>query len=153
MKFFLVVICVIGSLIDIGTCAPSVQDIGNASNSTLDNGEKLNYRLNTDILPLDYIIELTPYFNNETDKEAFTFDGSVKITLQATKADVNTITLHKEDLNISEQILTLKSKYFTTILPWESENISINHNEYDDRTRKYHIILTEPLVQNQLYVR
>lgn len=136
MKFLIVVLCVIGSMID-------------SANSTVEKDEKLNYRLNTDVLPVDYIIELQPYFNNETGKE-FTFDGSVKITLQTTKTDVKIITLHKDDLNISDQTLVLKPMYFQTF-SWDLQNLQIEHNEYDDRTKKYSITLSEPLVQNQLY--
>lgn len=150
MKFFwLVVPCVIGSLlIENALGAPSAQE--SATNSTVEKAEKLNYRLSTEVVPVDYIIELTPYFNNESGKEAFTFDGSVKITLQSTQADIKTITLHKEDLDISEQTLAVKSKYFP-MFPWELQNYTIDHNEYDDRTKKYSIILSESLVQHQLY--
>lgn len=143
MKFFWFVI---GSLlIENALSASNAQD--SATNSTV---EKLNYRLGTEVVPVDYIIELTPYFNNESGKEAFTFDGSVKITLQSTQADINTITLHKEDLDISEQSLTVKTKYFP-MFPWELQNYTIIHNDYDDRTKKYSIILSESLVQHQLY--
>lgn len=150
MRFLLVILLVIELLIDISLSAPSLQDIDSASNSK-EKIEEINYRLDNDVLPIDYVIELTPYFNNETDKEAFTFDGSVKITLQPTKTDVKIITLHKDDLNISDHNLALKTKYFPTF-PWELQNnIIIDHNEYDERTKKYSIVLSEPLVQNQEY--
>lgn len=154
MKFLLVILCAIGALIDIGTGAPSAQNIDSASNSTVETIEQLNYRLSSDVLPVDYVIELTPYFNNETGKEAFTFDGSVTITLQATKTDVKIITLHKEDLNITEQSLTPKTKYFPNFatFPWEAQSsYNIDHNEYDERTKKYSIVLTEALVKDQTY--
>ncbi|XP_055325495.1 uncharacterized protein LOC129579438 [Sitodiplosis mosellana] len=149
-RFSLVIFCVIGPLIDTSLSAPSVQDIDSASNSTLEKVEKLNHRLNSDVVPVDYVIELTPYFNNETGKEAFTFDGNVKITLQATRADVKIITLHQEDLNISQQSLTLKSNLFPSF-SWDLQSINIDHYEYDERTKKHSIILSEPLVENLLY--
>ena len=151
MRFLLVILCVFAPLIDISSSAPSVQNIDNKSNSTLDKVEKLNYRLDSDILPVDYVIKLTPYFNNESGKEAFTFDGNVKITIQATKSGVNVITLHKEDLNITEQSVTATPSLFPTFLPWNALDLNIHHTEYDERTKKYSIYLSQPLFQSQLY--
>lgn len=134
MKWFLLNFCVIGSLIDISLCAP---------NSIDEEAIKLNYRLATDILPIDYIIEFTPYFNNETDKEPFTFDGNVKIKLHSTKPDVKVIILHKEDLEI-------KKTKFETLLG-NGSNFNIENVHYDGTTKKYSIFLDIPLVSEQLY--
>ncbi|XP_031619288.1 membrane alanyl aminopeptidase-like [Contarinia nasturtii] len=138
MKYLIFVVCIIGSL------------AGNnlsVSNSIEQNIEKSKYyRLTTDVVPLDYVIEFTPYFNNESGKDAFTFDGNVKITLNVTKANVQNITLHKDDLEIVEQALIMKSIY-----PWIVESVNISHTEYRNETHKFSIILSKPLIENQLY--
>lgn len=139
LPFLLWFFCVTGSILNIGLAVP-----------TEEITEELNYRLNTDVEPIDYIIDLTPHFDNETGSEAFTFDGSVIITIQTTKPDVKTITLHKEDLDISEQVLNTKSKYFPS-LSWNVQRIAIKNNVWDERTKKYSIELNEALDQNQVY--
>lgn len=130
---------VTGSILNIGLGAP-----------TEEKAEDLNYRLNTDVEPIEYTIDLTPHFDNETGSEAFTFDGSVTIAIKATKPDVKTITLHKEDLDISEQYLNTQSKFFPS-LSWNVQRIAIKNNIWDERTNKYSIELNEALVQNQVY--
>lgn len=139
MKLVLLLICVTGWQMNIGFAAPVEE-----------KADQLNYRLNEDVVPTDYIIDLTPHFDNETGHEPFTFDGSVTITLQATKANVKTITLHKEDLEILDQTLTTKSKYLPSFA-WNVRTISIHHNDWDEPTNKYSIVLDEALDQNQLY--
>lgn len=48
-----------------------------------------NYRLNKDVLPEHYNLEITPYFAKEGEKNAFTFDGFVQITLKTDKPGSN----------------------------------------------------------------
>lgn len=91
----------IGILIGISSGAPSSSKIEN---------EKLDYRLNTDIRPIDYLIEVTPYFDDEAPgKKAFSFDGIVRITLKTSKSNVNQIVLHKQDMDIKAKNLTKSS--------------------------------------------
>lgn len=132
----------IGSLVGSNLCAPA---------SETEKAENLDYRLNTDIEPTDYVIELTPYFTNDTGK-LFTFDGSITITLRPTKADVNIITLHQEDLEITEQSLTPKADLFLGF-GWNlrDTNFNLNHTAYDSRTKKYSIFLGNALDQAMSY--
>lgn len=136
MKLTVLLLCITGTVVNTVFGAPTE--------------DKLDYRLSTDVEPTDYVIDLTPHFDNASGHEAFTFDGSVIITLQATKANVKTITLHKEELDISEYSLQTKSKYFPS-LSWNTQRIAIQGFEWDERTTKYSIILNEALVEKQLY--
>lgn len=107
------------------------------------DGKNIDYRLNKDVEPTDYVIDLTPHFNNKSgSNETVTYDGSVTITLQATRANVTKITFHKEDLDISEIELKTKAKQV---------KIPINNTEWDERTTKYSLVLNEPLAKTQLY--
>lgn len=120
-----------------------------AHSTTVDESKKLNYRLSTDVVPLDYIIDVTPYFDGSVPgKEPFTFDGITTITIKATKSNVDTITLHKLNLNILEEGLIKKSKQFAQ----KVERINIKSHEYDDRTQMYTLKLEETLVKDELYV-
>lgn len=114
--------------------------IRNAISASNEN-EMLDYRLNTDIEPIQYDIELTPYFSG---KNAFTFDGYVQIILRSRKPYISTIVLHKEELNIIDQSIAAKSS--------DLHSNSILQTTYDERTSKYFIKLTQPLIQNELYV-
>lgn len=110
---------------------------------------KLNYRLNTDIEPLDYIIDVTPYFDGSVPgKEPFTFDGITTITIKAKKENIDTITLHKLKLDILEESLIKKSKQFAQ----KFEKINIKSHDYDNRTEKYTLNLATKLVKDELYV-
>lgn len=135
MKLLLIGICIIWPLFDTGASTPTVENV-----------ESVNYRLSTDIIPSDYIVEVTPHFTNKSGKEPFTFDGCVKIILQATRDDVNTIVLHMEDLNITEHILTTKTKSY---FDWTIQQFAIQHTEYDKKTNKYSIILSDSLEKNK----
>lgn len=65
----------------------------------------VNYRLSTDVKPIHYDLMLTPYFVTEGSHQPFTFDGMVSIQLQATRAGVNQIQLHMNDLIITDWFL------------------------------------------------
>lgn len=43
------------------------------------------YRVPEDIDPIHYVVEITPYFEVEGNKEAFTFDGTVTLTFRVSK--------------------------------------------------------------------
>lgn len=111
---------------------------------SIKQSDGVNYRLNTDIEPIDYIIDVTPHF------ESFTFDGVCTITLKTSKTNVNTITLHKLELNIIEQKLTKKP---SLVAPFSLaiENITISSSDYDQTTHKYTLKLASPLVNDELY--
>lgn len=104
MNVWLLFSLAIGLLVNISFGAPAPE---------VETAETLDYRLNTDVEPLDYVVELTPYFTNDTGK-IFTFDGSVTISVKATKDNVKSITLHKDDLDISEITVSTKSNYFSS---------------------------------------
>lgn len=120
------------------------------ADGVVENVDDADYRLNTDIEPTEYTIDLTPYFDNETGNEPFTFDGTVVITLKATKSNVTTITLHKDELNITETILSTRAKIQPSY-PWNVLKIAIKNTTYNDTTKKYSLELDEALDQNQLY--
>ncbi|XP_053698808.1 membrane alanyl aminopeptidase [Sabethes cyaneus] len=63
------------------------------------------YRLNEDVWPSHYDVELTPYFEDEAEHEAFTFDGIVSIKLKPSKVGVTNIALHVAEINITSLIL------------------------------------------------
>lgn len=113
--------------------------------TTLNQGNYPNYRLNTDIEPIDYGIDVTPHFEPET------FNGVCTITLKTSKTNVNTITLHKHDLDITEQRLTKKPSAGAPS-PWKIENINITSSDYDIDTEKYTLKLASPLLKDELYV-
>lgn len=47
-----------------------------------DADDSTNYRLPEDLDPIHFVIEVTPYFEAEGSKEAFTFDGIVTLTVR-----------------------------------------------------------------------
>ncbi|VVD01642.1 unnamed protein product [Leptidea sinapis] len=62
-----------------------------------------SYRLPEDLDPLEFDVEITPYLNATTDKEALTFDGFVSMRLQALRS-ISTLVLHenvREILNVT----------------------------------------------------
>lgn len=134
MNLFLFSLCIVGI---IGSFAQS---------QPLNESNVLNYRLSTDIEPLDYVIDVTPYFDNSTSgKEKF--DGICTITLKTNKANVDTITLHKVNLNITEESLAKQASFRQIV-----ENVDIKSHEYDAQTEKYTLKLATTLVRNELYV-
>lgn len=119
-----------------------------AHSKPLNESKELNYRLNTDIEPLDYIVDVTPYFDSSVSgKEKFTFDGICTITLKARKTNVDTITLHKFNLNITEESLVKKA-----FVSQKVEEVDIKSHEYDAQTEKYTLKLAAALAKDELYV-
>ncbi|XP_011865488.1 PREDICTED: uncharacterized protein LOC105560735 [Vollenhovia emeryi] len=64
-----------------------------------------NYRLPSDVIPIEYNIKLVPTF--ESEKDNFTFEGNSEITLEIKKL-THTITFHAKDLTFFENGILLK---------------------------------------------
>lgn len=143
MKFIILIVCIIGSLTDISFSA--------SVSTTEELDVKQNYRLNDDIVPIDYTIEVTPYFDNNTvGKKAFTFDGIVIIQLKALKSNVSEITLHYDDLIIKKKSLTTKPGYFAPF-PWTVQYLTIIGDSYDNITNKYTLKMEKALNKFEIY--
>lgn len=129
----------IGVFMDFGSCI------------TLNQNTTINYRLNTDIEPIEYIIDLTPYFDkNVVGKEPFTFDGICTITIKANQMNLDTIVVHKQDLNITDVSVTKKPGFFSPF-PWKIEHINVKSTKYDNITHKFTVILESPLNKDESY--
>lgn len=119
--------------------------------SSLNQNVTINYRLNTDIEPIEYIIDLTPYFDNKVlGKMPFTFDGICTITIKANQMNLDTIVVHQQDLNITDVSLTKKPGFFSPF-PWKIEHINVKSTTYDNVTHKFSVILTSPLNKDESY--
>lgn len=68
-----------------------------------------DYRLPKDVIPTNYVIELTPYLDTK-DKKNFTFDGQSEIDLEIKKNNTKTITFHANELNITKVKLIYSGK-------------------------------------------
>ncbi|XP_055523953.1 membrane alanyl aminopeptidase [Wyeomyia smithii] len=79
--------------------------------------ELADYRLNEDVWPSHYDVELTPYFEDEAEHAAFTFDGTVTIKLKPSKAGVTKIDLHVARINKTS--LTLNNAANNVVVPIE----------------------------------
>lgn len=64
-----------------------------------------NYRLSKDVIPSSYDVAIKPYLRSEDGAKQFTFDGEVKIRLQAVEENVKNITLHNDYIDILDTIL------------------------------------------------
>lgn len=136
-------ICFVGLFVDISYSEQNLTD-----ENVVEQSEALDYRLNTDIKPINYDIILTPYFEEApTGKEPFTFDGYVSIMLQPTKSNVDTITLHLDDLVIAKQSLSYKFSWW----PMLQMNVPIKDQRYVNKTQKYTIDLSKPLDVTKTY--
>lgn len=138
MLTMLLIFCTISSFIVAGSCALTNQN------------RSIDYRLNTDILPIEYIVDLTPYFDGSVfGKTPFTFDGIVTIAIKSIRPNVDTITVHKQDLNIHD--VSVRKQSGISPFPGRVENIAVKSNDYDNITHKLMVKLVSPLVQNALY--
>lgn len=136
-RHFLSLICCLIASLTIGSAIPLDSDL-------LESNETLpDYRLSGDIQPINYNILIRPYFHHENESKAFTFDGTVKISLQATRANVQVITLHKTDLNISKESVELRSFPYT--------KLKIVSTTYNNVTEKYSLTLDRALRQGREY--
>lgn len=111
------------------------------------NLEQSEFRLNTDVMPSAYFIELSPYFDNVEGKTPFTFDGFVAITIKATKSGVNRITLNMKELNISDISINSKLNGSSKF----SSKIEIDKTTYEAKTNKLNLELSGPLDVYQNY--
>lgn len=103
--------------------------------------ENIDYRLPTRVVPSNYDITITPYF--EGDKR-FTFDGVVTITIRTSQLNVNEIVVHAHDLTIREDMSTLtESKDPTTIV--------ITNRSRNSITQKYTLSLASAMKTNTDY--
>ncbi|KFB52688.1 AGAP013146-PA-like protein [Anopheles sinensis] len=101
------------------------------------------YRLNEDVWPTHYDLEIKPYFANESNKAAFTFDGITTITITALKEGVTSIKLHQLDLDIQSWYLLRRSN---------SQIVRQGNKTYDLETEILTLTLAEPLLPNVEYL-
>lgn len=102
--------------------------------------ETKDYRLNGDVIPELYTLQIAPYFEDEPEnqKVAFTFDGVLKLTLKANGTGVREIVLHANDLEISTYSLTNNVVSNTGLIPFDA-------TKYDPVTDKWTITLDNDL--------
>lgn len=67
------------------------------------------YRLPEDLDPIHIEFEMTPYFEAEGNKEAFTFDGIVTLTVRAARDNVSSLVLHENVRQISSVMVTTEN--------------------------------------------
>lgn len=117
-------------------------------------GADRSYRLSTDVEPIHYKIELTPYFNNDTaGKMAFTFDGKVDIELMTHKMGVEEIILHIDDLDISSVKISSKRNIFSWFQIFSNpKSLHLLGHEKNDITKKHTFRLSEDMEQGKIYV-
>uniref|UniRef100_A0AAG5CSU5 Aminopeptidase n=1 Tax=Anopheles atroparvus TaxID=41427 RepID=A0AAG5CSU5_ANOAO len=89
-----------------------------------------DYRLNDDVWPTHYDIEIKPYLEAETGKQAFTFDGNTKITVKTEKQGVAQIKLQIARMEITSWSVVRKSdnnvvQTLTEIYDAETEVLTI----------------------------
>lgn len=139
MALILFCLCIIGVFIDSSFCL------------SINESKSLDVRLNADVQPIDYIIDLTPYFDSSAvGKKPLTFDGICTITIKTMKPNVDAITVHKQDLDILDVSVTKKPGFFSPF-PWKVDHISIKSKEFDNMTNKYTVKLSSPLVKDESY--
>lgn len=105
----------------------------------------LNYRLGTDVWPQQYVLEVTPYFVGEHGKQQFSFDGKVDILLSATVKGVRAITLHTDQLQISNNI---RLRDAITSL----SEIKVISQTYDPRVQEIILNLDSEMPMGRRYV-
>lgn len=104
--------------------------------------ETIDYRLPTRVVPINYELTITPYFDGE---KQFTFDGIVRITIRTSQPNVNEIVVHSHDLTIRENMNTLtEAKDPTTIV--------ITNRSRNATTQKYTLSLASAMKTNIDYV-
>jgi aminopeptidase N len=104
-----------------------------------------DYRLNDNVLPLHYDLEIKPYFTVEGSNAAFTFDGKVKILVKTTRSNVTEIVLHANRLTIANDWIVYAEN--------DQEN-PIPHPiaDQNEETHKLTLNLDSPLEENVNYV-
>ncbi|XP_034829842.1 membrane alanyl aminopeptidase-like [Maniola hyperantus] len=91
------------------------------------------YRIPEDLDPIQFDIEITPYFEAEDGREAFTFDGIVTLTLRAVKDNISTLVLQE---NVKEIISVVVTDDAGEKLPLNEDNGSKGFA----RIRDYHFL-------------
>lgn len=100
-----------------------------------------NYRLPTNVMPSNYVIEIEPYF---TGTNEFTFSGRAAITLRS-QTTTNEIVLHQNDLTIDELLTTL------TLAANTASQTIITGTSWDNVTHLYTLHTATTLVPNVDY--
>lgn len=104
--------------------------------------ETIDYRLPTRVVPSNYDITITPYFDGA---KAFTFDGVVRITIRTSQQNVNEIVVHAHDLTFRDNMNTLtEAKDPTTIV--------ITNRSRNAITQKYTLSLASSMKTNIDYI-
>lgn len=131
-KNYLFIWCITSLLINFCSCVSSHRNIVG-----------MYRRLNDDIKPVNYSIELTPYFPNENPERTSTFDGYSQIVFRPTHNNVTKIKLHMVDLKVDNHILNTTSS--------SRQSPAIKNTTYDEFTDQYTIFLTGPLNTLDVY--
>ncbi|CAK1546280.1 unnamed protein product [Leptosia nina] len=115
---------VIPALISIVSCELplDVEEIEVYSNV----GEEI-YRLPEDLDPLSFQVEITPYFEAEGTKEAFTFDGIVEINVKALNDGISTLVLHE---NVKEIVTVTVHDSAGTLVVLNGTSPFVREQEY-----------------------
>lgn len=116
-----------------------------APTANVSDDETLNYRLGAQVWPQQYVLEVTPYFIGEHGKQQFSFDGKVDILLSATVEGVRAITLHMDELQISNNI---RLRDAITSL----SEIKVISQTYDPRVHKLTLNLAGAMPVGRRYV-
>lgn len=108
--------------------------------STPDNNVTApHYRLNDDIKPISYTINVRPYLNHSNASKAFTFDATCEFEFKAIRGNLKSLTMHIKDLNISEQVFR------------DNHNSIDGLSDYDPVTNKYTLPLKNALEKGRIY--
>lgn len=102
----------------------------------------IDYRLPTRVVPSNYDITITPYFEGE---KQFTFDGVVRITIRTSQQNVNEIVVHAHDLTMRESMNTLTEAKDPT-------SITITNRSRNAITQKYTLSLASAMKTNTDYI-
>lgn len=101
----------------------------------------VNYRLPTNVVPSNYVIEIEPFF---TGANEFTFSGRTTITLRSLTT-TNQIVLHQNQLTINEPLTTL------TLASNAGSQTTISGTNWDNVTHLYTLNTATPLAPNIEY--
>lgn len=105
---------------------------------------QVNYRLPIEVVPSNYALEITPYFEAENNFAAFSFSGNVKITLKTDVNSINKIVLHSNELSILPD--------FTIRQVESGDAYEIKLHEYDQRNHQNIFRLNRNLVPKKDYI-
>lgn len=132
------VLHLVGTLIALSAAVPIDELLETKQND-------INYRLPETIYPSNYDIELTPYFEAEPGKSAFTFDGNAIITLSTSMANIREIVLHARNIDLPIILPTLAEAKDS------SSKIKVQSKQQNSVTDKLTLGLAEPLKPNVDY--